>query len=153
MSKNVKAENLKTNFKNNKKTPSKNKDNYSEISYTNNSFLNEPSISYQPSISNLSYYSNITNAPQKDLKLAIGPLSKREISIQQLLETINDIYNSKLENDKKLAQNNQQRFTMEQFLYYYLSNKCGLKNLVIEYDSSIIQGIREFSKNIVKFYF
>ena len=112
----------------------------------NNNFLNEPSISYQPSISNLSQYSNITNAPPKDLKTVIGPISKKNMTIRQLLETINDIYNSKLENDKKLLQNNQQRLTMEQFLYYYLNNKYGLKNLVIEYASSIIQGIKEYSK-------
>ena len=113
---------------------------------TNNNFLNEPSISYQPSISNLSQYSNITNANPKDLKTVIGPISKRDISIRQLLETINDIYNSKLESDKKLTQNKQQKLTMEQFLYHYLNNKYGLKNLVIEYASGIIQGIRDFSK-------
>ena len=112
----------------------------------NNNFLNEPSISYQPSISNLSQYSNITNAAPKDLKTVIGPISKRDMTIRQLLETINDIYNSKLENDKKLSQNHQQKLTMEQFLYQYLTNKYGLKNLVIEYASCIIQGIKDFSK-------
>ena len=48
--------------------------------------------------------------------------------------------------DKKLSQNHQQKLTMEQFLYYYLNNKYGLKNLVIEYASCIIQGIKDFSK-------
>ena len=125
----------------------KNKNNNNNLIFnTNNNFLNEPSLSYQPSISNLSQYSNITNAPPKDLKTIVGPISKRDISIRQLLETINDIYNSKLENDKKLDHNHQQKLTMEQYLYYYLNNKYGLKNLVIEYASSIIQGIRDFSK-------
>ena len=126
------------------------KKNISEISVIknnfNNNFLNEPSLSYQPSISNLSQYSNITNAPPKDLKTVIGPISRRDISIRQLLEIINDIYNSKLENDKKLTNNRQQKLTMEQFLYHYLNNKYGLKNLVIEYASCIIQGIKDFSK-------
>ena len=67
----------------------------------------------------------------------VGPISKRDMTIRQLLETINDIYNSKLENDKKLSQNRQQKMTMEQFLYHYLNNKYGLKNLVIEYASCI----------------
>ena len=124
----------------------RNNKNSSSALNTNNNFLNEPSISYQPSISNLSQYSNITNANPKDLKTVIGPISKRDISIRQLLETINDIYNSKLESDKKLTQNKQQKLTMEQFLYHYLNNKYGLKNLVIEYASGIIQGIRDFSK-------
>ena len=121
----------------------------SEISYiknNNQNFLNEPSLSYQPSLSNLSQYTNITNTNPRDLKIVIGPISKRDYSLRQLLETINDIYNSKLENDKKLVQNHQQKLTMEQFLYYYLNNKYGLKNLVIEYASGIIQGIKEFSK-------
>ena len=121
----------------------------SEISYiksNNQNFLNEPSISYQPSLSNLSQYSNITNTNPRDLKIVIGPISKRDYSLRQLLETINDIYNSKLENDKKLTQNHQQKLTMEQFLYHYLNNKYGLKNLVIEYASGIIQGIKDFSK-------
>ena len=121
----------------------------SEISYiksNNQNFLNEPSISYQPSLSNLSQYSNITNTNPRDLKIVIGPISKRDYSLRQLLETINDIYNSKLEYDKKLTQNHQQKLTMEQFLYHYLNNKYGLKNLVIEYASGIIQGIKDFSK-------
>ena len=121
----------------------------SEISYiksNNQNFLNEPSLSYQPSLSNLSQYSNITNTNPRDLKIVIGPISKRDYSLRQLLETINDIYNSKLENDKKLIQNHQQKLTMEQFLYHYLNNKYGLKNLVIEYASGIIQGIKDFSK-------
>ena len=121
----------------------------SEISYiknNNQNFLNEPSISYQPSISNLSQYANITNTNPRDLKILIGPVSKRDYSLRQLLETINDIYNSKLDYDKKLVQNNQQKLTMEQFLYQYLNNKYGLKNLVIEYASGIIQGIKDFSK-------
>ena len=141
--------NSNSNNKFNSNKISAKKDN-SEISLLknnlNNNFLNEPSISYQPSVSNLSVYSNITNAPPKDLKTVIGPISKKDMTIRQLLETINDIYNSKLENDRKLSQNHQQKLTMEQFLYQYLNNKYGLKNLVIEYASSIIQGIKEFSK-------
>ena len=126
------------------------KKNLSEISVIKNNFntnyINEPSLSYQPSLSNISQLSNITNAPPKDLKIVVGPISKREMTLRQLLEIINDIYNSKLENDKKLVNNRQQKLTMEQFLYHYLNNKYGLKNLVIEYASCIIQGIKDFSK-------
>ena len=141
-----KNENINININQNKE-----KKTISELSYIkgnnqNNNFLNEPSLSYQPSLSNLSQYTNITNINPRDLKIVVGPLSKRDYSLRQLLETINDIYNSKLENDKKLVQNHQQKLTMEQFLYYYLNNKYGLKNLVIEYASGIIQGIKDFSK-------
>ena len=145
---------IKNNMKNNENLSNnqiKEKKTISELSYIkennqNNNFLNEPSLSYQPSLSNLSQYTNITNINPRDLKIVVGPLSKRDYSLRQLLETINDIYNSKLENDKKLTQNHQQKLTMEQFLYHYLNNKYGLKNLVIEYASGIIQGIKDFSK-------
>ena len=145
---NIKANNINNNnFDSNKISAKKNNSEISLIKNDlNHNFLNEPSLSYQPSVSNLSQYSNITKASPKDLKMMIGPLSKRDMTIRQLLETINDIYNSKLENDKKLSQNHQQKLTMEQFLYHYLNNKYGLKNLVIEYASSIIQGIKEYSK-------
>ena len=141
-----KNENINININQNKE-----KKTISELSYIkgnnqNNNFLNEPSLSYQPSLSNLSQYTNITNINPRDLKIVVGPLLKRDYSLRQLLETINDIYNSKLENDKKLTQNHQQKLTMEQFLYHYLNNKYGLKNLVIEYASGIIQGIKDFSK-------
>ena len=138
-------ENNNINFNNNKISEKKGSSEISIIK-NNNNFLNEPSLSYQTSLSNISQISNITNAPQKDLRTVIGPISKRDMTIRQLLETINDIYNSKLESDRKLTQNHQQKLTMEQFLYHYLNNKYGLKNLVIEYASGIIQGIKDFSK-------
>ena len=138
-------ENNNINFNNNKISEKKSSSEISIIK-NNNNFLNEPSLSYQTSLSNISQISNITNAPPKDLRTVIGPISKRDMTIRQLLETINDIYNSKLENDRKLTQNHQQKLTMEQFLYHYLNNKYGLKNLVIEYASGIIQGIKDFSK-------
>ena len=116
----------------------KQKNNISLINKSSNNNLSEVSLSYQPSTSNLSQYSNITNANQKDLKTVIGPVSKRNFSIQSLLEIINDIYKSKTKNPQKL--------TMEQYMYFYLNRKYGLKNLVIEYAGCIIQGIKEFAK-------
>jgi hypothetical protein len=38
------------------------------------------------------------------------------------------------------------RDTMEQFMYSYLQHRYGLKNLVIEWAASIINGIRLFQK-------
>lgn len=35
---------------------------------------------------------------------------------------------------------------MEQFMYTYLNQRYGLKNLIIEWASAIINGIRRFSK-------
>ena len=130
---NVKNYNYTTNNSSKKKNS-----NISLINKSNNNILIDVSLSYQPSTSNLSQYSNITNANQKDLKTVIGPVSKKNFSIQSLLEIIYDIYASKAKNQQKL--------TMEQYMYFYLNRKYGLKNLVIENAGCIIQGIKEYAK-------
>ena len=60
-------------------------------------------------------------------------------------EIINDIYNSKEEFDKKSDENKLPRETMEQHMYTYLNQKYGLKSIIIEWASNIINGIKIFS--------
>ncbi len=62
------------------------------------------------------------------------------------MEIINDIYISKFQRDKQLYSNHQQKETLEQHMYSYLNNKYGLKNLISEYGSAIINGIKKYSK-------
>ena len=50
------------------------------------------------------------NANQaKNNKIIIGPINKRSLTIKGMLEVINEIYQSKIHNDKKLADSNLQR--------------------------------------------
>ena len=99
-----------------------------------------PQISYQNSSSNLSpkkFY--------KDNKKVVLQ-NKRNLTLKSLLEIINDIYISKFQRDKQLYSNHQQKETLEQHMYSYLNNKYGLKNLISEYGSAIINGIKKYSK-------
>jgi hypothetical protein len=58
---------------------------------------------------------------------------------------INEIYESKIEYDKVCNENHLKRESMEHYMYKFLNNKYGLKNLVIEWSSSIITGIKMYS--------
>ena len=99
-----------------------------------------PTITYQQSTS------NISQANQKDNKIMIGPINKRNLTLKTLLEMINEIYNSKFQRDKQLMSSHLQKETLEQHMYSYFNKKYGLKNLIIEYASAIISGIKKFSK-------
>jgi len=59
---------------------------------------------------------------------------------------INELYTSKTKYDKKHLEANLPRETMEQHMYTYLNQKYGLKSLIIEWATAIINGIKKFSK-------
>jgi len=71
----------------------------------------------------------------------------RVLTMNQLKDTIHDIMQSKLHNDKKNDETGIGRETIEQYMYTYLTKKYGLKSLVIEWASSIIDVIRNFSQD------
>ena len=59
---------------------------------------------------------------------------------------INDIYNQKKRHDEKSLEAKQARETMEQYMYTYLNQRYGLKQLIIEWAGAIIAGIKKYSK-------
>jgi len=63
----------------------------------------------------------------------------------QLKDTIFDIYQQKIKYDEKSVANCQAKETMEQYMYTYLNQVYGLKSLIIEASSGIIQGIKKYS--------
>ncbi len=75
----------------------------------------------------------------------IGPVGSRVLTKKMLLEIIEEIYTSKEQFDRKCLESKMPRETMEQHMYSYLNQKYGLKNLIIEWATSIINGIRMFS--------
>jgi hypothetical protein len=75
----------------------------------------------------------------------IGPVGSRVLTKKMLTEIIEEIYISKTNFDKKCIENKMARETMEQHMYTYLNQKYGLKNLIIEWATAIINGIRMFS--------
>lgn len=60
-------------------------------------------------------------------------------------EVIEEINNSKAAFDKKCHEAKMPRETMEQHMYTFLNHKYGLKNLIIEWATSMINGIKIYS--------
>ena len=77
--------------------------------------------------------------------ILIGPVNCRVLTKRMLMDLIKEIYDSKTHFDQKCQELGQPKETMEQHMYAYLNHKYGLKNLIIEWASSIINGIRMFS--------
>ena len=78
-------------------------------------------------------------------KTLIKNIENKPLSIQTLLETINEIYKSKKIQDNKNNSLKQPYETMEQHLYKFLNNKYGLKQLVIEKAMNIIESLEKYS--------
>lgn len=90
-----------------------------------------------------------TAVPTHFKKKSVAPLgltTSRNLTLKQLKDVINDIYTSKIKFDKKCEALKQPRETMEQYMYTYLNQKYGLKNLIIEWAVSIINGIKTYLK-------
>lgn len=71
--------------------------------------------------------------------------SSKSLTLKQLKETVEEIYESKLKFDEKNFQGKLARETMNQYLFTYLNQKYGLKSLTIEAASNIVSGIQEYS--------
>lgn len=75
----------------------------------------------------------------------VGPIGSRVLTKKMLIEIIDDIYHSKSAFDKKCQECKMPKETLEQHMYTYLNQKYGLKNLIIEWAASIVNGIRMYS--------
>lgn len=83
-------------------------------------------------------YYNIAKicSPKKNIKI----LTKKNMH-----DLIESIYESKTSYDKKCQEIRMPRETMEQHMYTFLNQKFGLKNLIIEWATSIINGIKMYA--------
>jgi len=59
-------------------------------------------------------------------------------------DLINDIYNNKKKHDEKNELNKVPRETMEQYMYTYLNQRYGLKQLIVEWAGAVINGIKQY---------
>jgi hypothetical protein len=75
----------------------------------------------------------------------VGPTQVRTLTLKQFKELINDIYNQKQKYDEKCQESKLPKETMEQYMYNYLNQRYGLKNLIIEWAAAIINGIKRYS--------
>lgn len=69
----------------------------------------------------------------------------RPITEQNLMDFVQDLYQTKRAHDIKSAESNFPRETMEQFMYGYLKKKYGLQPVIIERVLSVTMCIQEFS--------
>jgi hypothetical protein len=110
-----------------------------------NLVLNRSSVNIGASGSDLNNSKLLINKSFNGSSALIGPVGSRVLTKKMLLEIIDEIYTSKEHFDRKCLESKMPRETMEQHMYSYLNQKYGLKNLIIEWATSIINGIRMFS--------
>ena len=119
---------------------------YQDNSYINNNINNNYSNQYSRLMMNNSINrNNLNNSSNNNSLLQASPVCNRVFTIKMMKEIINDIYHSKAEFDKKSDENKLPRETLEQHMYTYLNQKYGLKSIIIEWASNIINGIKIFS--------
>ena len=75
----------------------------------------------------------------------VGPTQVRTLTLKQLKDLILDMYLQKQKYDEKCAESRLPKETMEQYMYTYLNQRYGLKNLIIEWAAAIISGIKKYS--------
>ena len=119
---------------------------YQDNSYINNNINNNYNNQYSQLMMNNSVNkNNLNNSFNNNSLLQASPVCNRVFTIKMMKEIINDIYHSKAEFDKKSDENKLPRETLEQHMYTYLNQKYGLKSIIIEWASNIINGIKIFS--------
>jgi Ca2+-binding EF-hand superfamily protein len=70
---------------------------------------------------------------------------KKVLSLKQLKEIIEGIYTSKTKYDERCKQNQLPRETMEQHMYTYLNQKYGLREIILEWATAIVQAVRRYA--------
>ena len=85
---------------------------------------------------------NKTNETKNECYINSKP---KILSLKMTKDIMNEIYNSKIIFDRKCYENGKPRETLEQHMYTYLNQKYGLKTLVIDWASSIINAIKLYS--------
>ena len=105
---------------------------------------NANNISKDPYI-NTTINESLNKSKNNNVGVIINPTGARVLTIKMMKDIINEIYTSKIEFDKKCLESKMPKETMEQHMYTYLNQKYGLKNLIIEWATSIINGIKMYS--------
>jgi len=67
------------------------------------------------------------------------------LTLKMMKDMIAEIYQSKEEYDKKCIDTKVPKETMEQHMYSYLNHKYGLKSLIVEWATNLINGIKTYS--------
>ena len=132
----------------------KNLKNNQNISYSQNQSYLKPNAntnynnnySYDINNANNNNINNLIDNQQfnNNLNLTLNP-NRKPLSIKITKDIINELYNSKANYDKICIENKLPNETLEQYMYIFLNNKYGLKNLVIDWASGLINAIKLYS--------
>ena len=132
----------------------KNLKNNQNISYSQNQSYLKPNentnynnnYSYDINNTNNHNINNLIDNQQfnNNLNLTLNP-NRKPLSIKITKDIINELYNSKANYDKICIENKLPNETLEQYMYIFLNNKYGLKNLVIDWVSGLINAIKLYS--------
>ena len=104
--------------------------------YLNNKIVPQKNIFYRNNEDNIINNANLTNS------FLTG---NRIFTKKMLKDIIYNIYNSKNNFNNKCIENKLPKETMEEYMYTYFNYKYGLKNMVIEWATIIINGIKTYS--------
>ena len=129
------TKNNKTNLKNKNYNSNINKNTKNNNIKNNNNPL---IISSSSTINNLDEINNNNSIIQNSPTFIL--------TLEQMLSLINDIYKQKLIYNKKCIESEKPLETLYNFIIIYLNQKFGLKEITINYFSSLIKGIKDYSK-------
>ena len=73
-------------------------------------------------------------------------INKKVISLSQLKELIEELYDAKQEFDSKCKKNKMPRESMEQFMFSFFKHKFGLNAIVVEWVYGVIEAIKMYHK-------
>ena len=121
-----------------------NNNNIFSINSKNKILSNKNFSTPQINSNNLTINNNNNNNNNNNINNSL-PTKPKPLTLKMTKEIIEDIYKSKNNFDKICYENKLPRETMEQHMYTYLNQKYGLKNLIIEWASSIIKSIKKYS--------
>ena len=76
---------------------------------------------------------------------SIGVTSMKIHSLKQTKDLVTEIVSSKLRYDEQCLTNKQPRETMEQFMFTFLNQRYGLKQLIVDWASSLVQAVKMYS--------
>ncbi|KAG9396206.1 EF-hand domain [Carpediemonas membranifera] len=80
----------------------------------------------------------------RDQKGTNEPGQLKVITVRQLRDLIEELYESKSRYDSRVSEGGQPPETMEQHLYTFLNHRYGLRQLVVDWAASIKRAIAEF---------
>eukprot|EP01022_Parablepharisma_sp_SALTPOND_P016782 TRINITY_DN2542_c0_g1_i1.p1 TRINITY_DN2542_c0_g1~~TRINITY_DN2542_c0_g1_i1.p1 ORF type:complete len:483 (+),score=72.66 TRINITY_DN2542_c0_g1_i1:2084-3532(+) len=98
--------------------------------------INTPSVKFSP---------ESLEGPSKQFRTELAKGPGKSLSLKQTKEVLYDIYQQKRRYDAKCLENKLPKETMEQYMYTYLNQQYGLKNLILDWTKAILDALAKFS--------